>query len=206
MYTPQAFRRDDPDLLAGFIDATVFATLISSGADGPQATHLPLVLQRDPNGRRTLLGHVARANDHWRLLDGNPVLAVFHGPAHYVTPSWYATKAKTAKVVPTWNYVAVHARGRARLVSDPGGLLSLVAVLTDHMEGGRAEPWRVDDAPPDYVATLLEHIVGIEIDVEALEGKFKLGQNRSAEDRASLAAGLGAERPAMAAEVEKWLA
>lgn len=205
MYNPPAFRRDDRDQLADFIDTTVFGTLISNGADGPRVTHLPFLLARPAAAPRTLRCHMARANDHWRLLDAAPVVAIFQGPEHYVTPSWYASKAQTAMVVPTWNYVVVHARGRARVVSDPESLRDLVATLTDHMESGRAAPWRVDDAPADYVATLLEHIVGIEIEIESLEGKFKLGQNRAAEDQASLAVGLAREMPEVAAALEKFL-
>jgi transcriptional regulator len=205
MYNPTAFRHDDPDRLAAFVDSAVFGTLVSNGADGPRASHLPFLLERAATGSGTLRAHLARANDHWTLLDGAPVLVIFHGPEHYVTPSWYASKAKTGKVVPTWNYVVVHARGRARIWSDADRLRNLVAALTDHMESARAAPWHVDDAPDDYVTALLEHVVGIDIELESLEGKFKLGQNRAAEDRASLAAGLASEMPAVAAAVAEFL-
>ena len=204
LYNPSAFRSDDDHRLAQVIERTVFGTLISSGADGPRASHLPFLL-RGASGGRILRAHLARANDHWSLLDDAPVLVIFHGPAHYVSPGWYASKAQTGKVVPTWNYVVVHARGRARVWHDTQRLRSLVEDLTDHMERNRAAPWAVDDAPADYLARMTAQIVGVDIELEQLEGKFKLGQNRSAEDRASLAMGLAAERPDVAAALAELL-
>jgi transcriptional regulator len=199
LYNPAAFKNDEPDLLADVIEHIVFGTLICNGADGPTASHLPFRLERGGSGKGTLHAHLARPNDHWQSLDATPVLVIFQGPAYYVSPSWYPTKAVTGKVVPTWNYVVVHARGRARVWHDPERLRELVTALTNHQGFGREAPWAVDDAPADYLATMLANIVGVSIELTSLEGKFKLGQNRSAADRSGLAAGLAAERPDVAA-------
>ena len=197
LYNPQAFKVEDPSLLADVIDAISFATLVSNGPDGPRASHLPFLLDRDAGEHGVLRGHLAGANGHLANLDGAPVLAIFHGPAYYVTPSWYASKAADGKVVPTWNYVMVHARGHAHLYRDRVRLRDLVGRLTEHMERHRAAPWAVSDAPADFVQRMVGQIVGIDLPIEWLEGKFKLGQNRSAADRATLAAGVAAELPAI---------
>lgn len=188
MYLPAHFEQTDPEALAGLIRAHPLALLASLGADGLTADHLPL--EYDP-AAGLLRGHVARANPLWRQADGRPVLAVFRGPEAYVSPSWYPGKAEHHKVVPTWNYAVVHAHGTLRAVADAPWLRALVARLTDHHEAGRAVPWSVDDAPPDYVEQMLRAIVGIEIAVTRLQGKWKTSQNRSAADRAGVAAGLG---------------
>jgi transcriptional regulator len=195
LYNPTAFRSDDRALLGRIIERIVFGTLICNGADGPRASHVPFRLERDGSAKLTLHAHLARPNDHWRLLDDAPVLVIFQGPAYYVSPSWYASKAVTGKVVPTWNYVVVHGRGRARVWHDPERLRDLVTALTDRQETHRDAPWAVDDAPADYLEAMLKQIVGVTIELESLEGKLKLGQNRSAADRAGLAAGLAAEHP-----------
>ncbi len=193
LYNPEAFRVDDRAVLSDVIDQQVFATLVSNGADGPNASHLPVLLDRTAGPRGTLRAHLARANGHWRALDGEPVLVVFQGPDHYVTPSWYPSKADGGKVVPTWNYVVVHARGRAAIRHDPEHLRRLVGALTGRMESARAEPWSVDDAPADFIDRMLAQIVGLDVEIESLEGKFKLGQNRPEADRAGLAAGIESE-------------
>lgn len=200
-YNPASFRVDDPALLGDCIDALVFAALLSNGPDGPRASHLPLLLDRANGG--TLRGHLARANGHADGLDGEPALVIFQGPAHYVSPAWYPSKAETGKVVPTWNYVVIHARGPVRLRHDPDWLHGLVADLTDRMEHDRQAPWAVSDAPADYTDTMLGHIVGVEIALTSLVGKFKLGQNRSAADRAGLAAGLAAGQPEVHAALRR---
>lgn len=192
-YNQAEFRLDDAARLGEMIDAMVFGILVT-GSD-LLATHLPFLLDRDQGGRGTLRAHLAQGNDHWRSLDGQPALVIFQGPEHYVTPSWYASKARTGRVVPTWNYAAVHVRGRVHVHHDRERLRALVGDLTARMEAGRADPWQVDDAPADYVSRMLDGIVGIDVEIEHLEGKLKLGQNRSAEDRASLAANLADERP-----------
>jgi transcriptional regulator len=140
----------------------------------------------------TLRGHVARANPVWRAAADTEVLAVFQGPQAYITPSWYPSKAETAKVVPTWNYAVVHMHGRLRITEDSAWLRALVERLTDTHEAARAQRWQVGDAPADYIEMMLRAIVGIEIEVTRLQGKWKVSQNRTAADRGGVAAGLGA--------------
>lgn len=200
-YNPQAFRLEDPAQLGRIIDATVFGTLVSNGDDGPRASHVPFLLDPEAGSRGTLRAHLARANEHWRHLDGQPALVVFHGPQHYVTPTWYASKAEHGRVVPTWNYVLVHVRGLVKTYQDPARLRALVEALTDHMEKSRAAPWHVDDAPVDFVDRMIGQIVGLDLEISQLEGKLKLGQNRSTSDRTSLAAGLARELPELAAQL-----
>jgi transcriptional regulator len=204
-YNPGHFRVDDPQILAGAIDVLVFGTLVSGGPDGLAVTHAPFLLNRDAGPHGTLEAHFARANRHWQGLDGAEALVIFQGPHHFVSPSWYATKRETHRVVPTWNYVMVHARGVARTFDDPARLRARVAALTDRMELDRAERWSIDDAPADYIDQLGRAIVGIDVELTALEGKFKLGQNRPEQDRASLAKALLAEHPDVYAHLRRLL-
>jgi len=201
-YNPAHFRVADHETLARAVDALVFGALVTSGPDGLAVTHAPFLLNRGAGALGTLEAHVARANPHWRALDGVDALVIFQGPQHYVSPSWYATKQQTHRVVPTWNYVIVHARGVARTFEDPARLRARVAALTDRMEARRAEPWSVDDAPAEYIEQLSRGIVGIDVELTALEGKFKLGQNRVESDRASLGAALLVERPDLHAALQ----
>lgn len=195
LYNPPAFREDDPEVLYPLLEAMPFATLVSGGADGPLASHLPLLVARHAGGGATLRGHLATANPHVETLDGARALALFQGPAYYVTPSWYASKREHGRVVPTWNYVAVHVRGRVSVYRDAARLHTLVEALTNHMERSRQAPWAVADAPAAFIERMLDQIVGIDLQVTAIEGKFKLGQNRPAADRATLSARLEAEQP-----------
>jgi transcriptional regulator len=163
------------------------ATLVSLQAGGITADAIPLEYMA---ASHTLRGHVARANPLWREAAGQAVLAVFNGPQAYITPSWYPSKSTTHKVVPTWNYTLVHAHGVLRVVEDAAWLHALVSGLTAHHEAPRAQPWAVSDAPDDYVQPMLRAIVGIEIPVDRLIGKWKISQNRSDADRLGVAAGL----------------
>jgi transcriptional regulator len=190
MYTPPAFRDDDRDSLIATIRAARLANFVTATADGPLATPLPLFLDESEGEQGVIYGHLARANQQWRVPTLGDALAVFMGPDAYVTPSWYATKLETGKVVPTWNYVAVQARGPVEFFDDPDRLLDVVKRLTDLHEGGRASPWAVSDAPPDFVRAQLRGIVGLRMPIARLEGKRKMSQNRSAADRAGVAAGL----------------
>ena len=204
MYLPPVFAEVRPDLLHDFMRRHPLALLVTQSPDGVQGDHVPLHLCQDDAGVWVLAGHVARANPLWRRHpDGAEALAVFAGPEAYVTPSWYATKAEDGRVVPTWNYMTVHARGPLRIRDDAAWLRRQVEALTDHMEHGRPRPWAVDDAPEDHVAQLLRAIVGIEIEIRGLEGKWKVSQNQPAENRAGVAEGLDAEpgAAAMAAAV-----
>jgi transcriptional regulator len=198
MYLPKHFEQTDPAALHALMRDHPLAMLVSSGADGLTADHVPLEFDAATS---TLRGHVARANPLWRHAHGQAVLAVFRGPEAYVSPSWYPSKTEHHKVVPTWNYAVVHAHGTLQAVDDAPWLHTLVSRLTAHHEGARAQPWAVDDAPADYVQQMLRAIVGIQIPVDRLVGKWKISQNRSAADRDGVAAGLATDGAAMAALV-----
>ena len=188
MYQPAHFNESDAHTLHALMKAHPLATLVRGGAEFA-ADILPLEVDRVGDGWR-VTGHVARANPLWREADGQPVLLLFQGPQAYVSPNWYPSKAQHGKAVPTWNYTTVQAHGRLRAIEDPAWLLAFVTRLTERHEGSRAMPWHVTDAPADYIDSMLRAIVGIEIEVTRLEGKYKLSQNRSAEDRTGVVLGL----------------
>jgi len=191
MYNPPAFAETRVPVLHAAMRDIGLATLVTLEADGIVASHVPMLVDPEPAPFGTLLGHVARANPQWRAPSREiEALAIFLGPEAYISPSLYPTKAATGKVVPTWNYVAVHAWGRLETFDDPARLLALVTRLTERHEAGRARPWAVSDAPADFVAGQLKGIVGFALEVTRLEGKWKVSQNRPAADRASVAAGL----------------
>ena len=193
MYTPRAFALDDLPEIQQLIQHTRLAQLVSVGEHGLQASHLPLLLNPDEGANGTLYGHMAKANPQWRdLQNGAEALVIFAGADAYVSPAFYPAKAEHGKVVPTWNYVAVHAYGRAETFSDGGRLLDIVSTLTDRHEAGRAQPWSVADAPADYIDGMLKAIVGFAIPIDRLEGKRKLSQNRSPADIAGVREGLAA--------------
>jgi transcriptional regulator len=200
VYVPRPNVLDDAAAVRALVRAVGAAELVSTGPDGyPLATRLPVVWDGD-----RLVMHIARANPHWRAVPADapvPALAVVTGPEAYVSPAWYASKAEHGRVVPTWNYSAVHLTGRLRRHDDPEWLREAVTLLTDLHEGRRAEPWAVTDAPAAYVDQQLRAIVGLELEVERVEAKAKLSQNRSAEDRAGVVAGLRAEGGAREAQV-----
>ena len=193
MYLPRHFEQHDPQALQALMREHPLAALVSTGAEGITADHLPLEFDARAGEHGTLFGHVARANPLWRVAAGAPVLAVFGGPQAYVSPSWYPSKAATHKVVPTWNYTVVHAHGVLEAVEDSPWLRALVGRLTDHFEAPRPVPWSVGDAPADYVQQMLRAIVGIRIPLTRLVGKWKVSQNRSEADRLGVADGLGAD-------------
>jgi transcriptional regulator len=202
VYTPSHFEESRPEVLRELMRRHPLATLITVVRGEPVANHLPLVFVAAPDAACVLRGHVARGNPVWREVpNGAPVLAVFQGPDHYVTPSWYPAKTEHGKVVPTWNYAVVHARGTIAWHDDPVWLRSFLDELTDGQESRRTAPWRITDAPAEYIERMLGAIVGFEIAVVALTGKWKLGQNRSAADRAGVATGLAAERTRAAEEM-----
>ena len=172
--------------------AARLATLVTSGPAGLWATPLPLLLEEGgPYG--TLLGHVAKANAHWTIASEHESLVVFPGPEAYVSPGWYPTKRETGKVVPTWNYVSVHAYGTAEFFHDDAGKLDAVEKLTGRHENGRDAPWAVSDAPAPFVAAQLNGIVGLRLRITRLEGKRKMSQNRNEADRAGVVSGLQAD-------------
>ena len=178
MYLPQHFREENPEKLQTLLREYSFATLVSWHDGLPFASHLPLLFEKDSAGNGKLLGHMARANPQWLSFENKqPVLAIFHGPHAYVSPSWYATPG-----VPTWNYAVVHVYGKPRLIEEKENLWQLIVRLTDIYEAAQPQPWK-PDMPEDRRAKLLEMIVGFEIEIEQIQGKFKLSQNRSLEDQ-----------------------
>ena len=193
------FQEDRVEILHAAIRAGGLATLVTLTADGLIASHVPILLDPEPAPYGTLTGHLARPNPQARGAVGD-ALTIFMGPDAYVTPSWYATKRATGKVVPTWNYVAIHATGPISFFDDPDRLLDVVTRLTGQYESGRAAPWAVDDAPADFVQGMLKGIIGFTLPIARLEGKWKMSQNRPAADRAGVVAGLQADgRPEVAA-------
>jgi transcriptional regulator len=196
MYTPPVFRDDDKDSLLATIRAARLATFVTATAEGPLATPLPLFLDETEGEHGVIHGHLAKANPQWRVPPVGDALAIFAGPDAYVSPSWYATKQETGKVVPTWNYIAVHAHGPVEFFDDPDRLLEVVTRLTNLHEGERASPWAVSDAPAAFVQAQLRGIVGLRMPVTRLTGKRKMSQNRNAADRAGVASGLAASERA----------
>jgi len=193
MYRPAQFREDDPSVLDAFVTAHPLGALVTSGADGLIANHIPMQLTRTADGVR-LRGHIARANDLWKTVaPASRVVVLFGGAQRYITPSWYPTKQATGEVVPTWNYCVVHAHGAIRFFDDREELHALVTVLTDHHEASRKRPWAVGDAPAPYIDGMLRAIVGFDIAVDRLEGKFKASQNRNPADRDGVAQGMLAD-------------
>jgi transcriptional regulator len=194
VYVPAQFREDRVPVLHAAIRQIAFGTLVTLGPDGLVASHVPMLLDPEPAPFGTLRGHIARANPQWRAPDPKvPALAIFTGPNAYITPSWYATKRQTGKVVPTWNYVVVHAQGPVSFFEDAERLRAIVTRLTDTHEAKRAAPWQVSDAPEDYVRAMLKAIIGFELPIARLEGKWKMSQNRPAEDRAGVVEGLAGD-------------
>jgi transcriptional regulator len=189
MYQPVHFREDRLDVQHGLISTHPLGLLVTAGPGGLMANAVPFLVDAEgPFG--TLRAHVARANPQWGELAGlDECLVVFQGPQDYVTPSWYATKRETGKVVPTWNYATVHAWGRPRVVEDATWLRRQIGDLTGSMERRRVAPWAVEDAPADFVAMQVRAIVGIEIPIARIEGKWKMSQNRTPADREGVVAG-----------------
>jgi transcriptional regulator len=198
MYQVGAFREERIDVMHALMRSHRLATLVTVHDGVPEANHLPLLIDPEPSPNGTLHGHVARANPLWRQADGQEVLVIFQGPQAYVTPSWYPSKRETGQVVPTWNYAVVHAHGTLVVHDDREWLRALVTRLTDQQEAGLPQPWRVADAPADYLERMLGAIVGIEIPLARLSGKWKVSQNRTAADRAGVAEGLGSQGDAEA--------
>jgi len=194
MYLPKDFKEDRAPVLHEAIRQARLGTLVTMGADGIEASHVPMLVDPEPAPFGTLHGHIARANPQWRrAAPAVQALAIFLGPDAYITPAWYETKRQSGKVVPTWNYVAIHAYGQLTFYEDADRLLALVTKLTETHEAGRDQPWAVSDAPKDFIAGMLKAIVGFELPIARLEGKWKMSQNRPAADRAGVVAGLARE-------------
>jgi transcriptional regulator len=194
MYTPPHFKLAELGTIHAAIHASRLASLVTATAEGLIATPLPMILAEGEGEYGTLYGHVAKPNPQWKLPATGEAMAIFMGPDADVTPSWYVTKQENGKVVPTWNYVAIHAYGAVEFFSDPERLRDVVTRLTERHELARAQPWAVTDAPSDFIDAMLKGIVGFAIPIARLEGKWKMSQNRPAEDRAGVISGLEAEQ------------
>lgn len=192
MYIPPAFLESDLPFIHETMRAAGLANLVTATAGGLVCTPLPLLLDEREGEMGTLYGHVAKANPQWREPPTMDAMAVFMGPDAYVTPSWYESKGRDGKVVPTWNYVAVHAYGPVEFFEDADRLLALVTRLTDRHEASRPQPWAVADAPPDFIRAQLRGIVGLRLPITRIDAKRKMSQNRKAEDRAGVVRGLEA--------------
>lgn len=190
MFQPPVFREDRTEVMEELISAHPFSTIVSSATGRLTADHVPLVLKHSEGSKR-LEGHIAAANPLFSET-GNEfdVLAIFQGPQTYVTPSWYASKREHGKVVPTWNYVVVHVRGRLKFTRDPAWLLRHLGDLTDQHESHRAEPWAVDDAPRDFIERQFRALVGFEIAIEDMQGTWKVSQNKAVKDWTGVKSGL----------------
>lgn len=208
MYRPAAFAEDDPVRLGALIKAHPLACLVAHGPKGLVAAHVPLLAVTDTDGRIVeLFGHLARANPFWvEAGDGAEVLAVFTGPDAYVSPSMYPSKAEHGRVVPTWNYQRIEARGRLHLITQPSQVRPFFEAPTHVMEAGREPAWSVDDAPEAYIRQLSLGVVGLRIAVTVIEGVFKLSQNKSSADQAGVEAGLAAEDASAARALSKLMA
>jgi transcriptional regulator len=192
LYIPEHFRETRPEVLHALIRRHALAALVAMTPAGLTANHIPMLLEVK-GGTTCLRGHVARGNPLWRdLRDGSPVLAIFRGADHYISPSSYPSKRETGRAVPTWNYAAVHVHGAIRFIRDTDWLRSFVEALTDEHERKQLDPWHVSDAPADYIELMLHSIVGFEITVTRIDGKVKGSQNRADADRLGAAAALQA--------------
>lgn len=206
MYLPAHFKEERPEVVRGLIADHPLGALVTLGPDGLNGNHIPFLHDPDPAPLGTLRAHVARSNPVWRELDrGAEALVIFQGPQVYVTPSWYPRKQQTGKVVPTWNYLVVHAYGPLRAIDDAEWLRGFVTRLTDRFESGRADPWKVTDAPADFIEATLKAIVGIEVPVTRIIGKWKVSQNQQPPERDGVARGLRAAGDANAARVADWV-
>jgi transcriptional regulator len=191
MYQTSHFVETRAEVLHALVRSHPLATLVTLSTTGLQAQHVPLLLRVNGEGRAALVGHVARANPVWKDTDlREPVLAIFQGPQHYISPGWYATKAAHGKVVPTWNYAVVHAKGVLTVHDDAAWVRRQMQGLTTQQEAPLPAPWAIDDAPRDYTDTLIAAVVGIEIVVDAWAGKWKVSQNQPAANQTTVQAGL----------------
>ncbi|MHA6299939.1 FMN-binding negative transcriptional regulator [Devosia sp. CAU 1758] len=197
MYTPPAFRENDPVELLRLMRAARLSTLVTATQDGIMATPLPLILDETEGARGVLYGHLAKANLQWSTPVTGEAMVIFNGPDAYVTPSWYESKREHGKVVPTWNYVTVHAYGAVEFFTDEARLHDAVSRLTRLHETPRAQPWAVTDAPEPFIKSQLKGIVGLRLTISRIEGKVKMSQNRSEADRRGVADGLAASPDAV---------
>jgi len=205
MFTPPVFLEERLPVVHDLMHQARLVSLVTMGENGLEASQVPIVFDQSVGEFGTIHGHLSRGNAQWRTADTKvPALIMFSGPDAYISPSWYATKAQTEKVVPTWNYQAIHAYGTIEFFEDPDRLLDLVTRLTTKHEGARTDPWAVSDAPADFIAAQLKGIMGFTLPITRLDGKSKMSQNKSDEDRQGVIRGLnedGTEQEAIVAQV-----
>ena len=191
MYIPKVHEENRIEVLHDLVESQPLASLVTMGKSGLFASHLPMVLERESAQHGLLKGHLSRANQQWRdFLPSVEALAIFSGPQHYITPSWYPEKLETGRVVPTWNYAVVHAYGHLKVIEDAAWLLDHLKSLTSIHEAASPQSWKVSDAPADYIESLVKGIVGLELPIERLEGKWKVSQNQSERNRIGVVEGL----------------
>jgi transcriptional regulator len=193
MYAVQHFSEESIPVMRAYLAEHPFAALVVNTANGPSVDHIPLEFEASLGAKGCLLGHIARSNQLWREFESGPGLAVFSGHQAYISPDWYASKAGDPRVVPTWNYAAVHVSGTLRFFHDSDRIREILERLTDRFESNRPTPWRMNDAPPEFISQLAGAVVGIELEIEKMIGKWKLSQNRPLEDRDGVIAGLRRE-------------
>jgi transcriptional regulator len=206
MYCPTHFQEASPAALIDLIEQHPLGTVVCHTENGLVADHIPLLFRPEAGTAGKLLGHVAANNPLWQLGSDQALLVVFQGPSAYISPNWYATKAEAGKVVPTWNYAVVHAYCSLTAIRDPAKVLALVSELTDRHESKQPHPWRVSDAPSEFTERLLNNIVGIELTIHRLQGKWKVSQNQTTANQLSVIAALqgqGTEGPNQMAELVK---
>jgi transcriptional regulator len=204
MYIPPQFDQPDVEVMHELIRTRSLATLVTMGSEGINANHIPLHLSASSEPFGVLRGHVARANPIWNDLDSSiEALAIFHGPDAYISPSWYATKQDAGKVVPTWNYTVVHAYGSLRIIDDAAWVRTQLEALTTQNEVGLPQPWAMSDAPEDFTEKLIQALVGIEMIITRLSGKWKVSQNQPLQNQHSVIQGLTASEQAAMAELVK---
>lgn len=194
MHIPKSFEESDTPRLLEFIHLHPLGSLITYHDGDIDGCHIPFLVSRDENDSRIVLqGHIARANDLWRRdLANKQILTIFQGPDTYISPNHYPSKMETGKAVPTWNYATVHAKGTVKFLHDERWLMSFLERFTDHHESVNPNPWKISDAPSNYIARMLKAIVGVEVEVETLVGNFKLSQNKADKDRQGVISGLAA--------------
>lgn len=193
MYAVQHFRQKSVPEMRAYLAENPFAALVVNTANGPAVDHIPLEFDAGSSSEGRLLGHVARSNPLWREFESGPGLAVFSAHHAYISPDWYASRAADPRVVPTWNYVAVHVSGTLRFFHDADRIQELLERMTDRFESARTTPWRMTDAPAEYIGRLVAGVVGVELQIDSMVGKWKLSQNRPPEDRDGVIAGLRQE-------------
>lgn len=193
MYAVEHFEQKSVPVMRSYLAANPFAALVVNTAEGLSVDHIPLDFDTGSSPRGRLLGHIARSNPLWRKFESGPALAIFSGHQAYISPDWYASKATDPRVVPTWNYAAVHVSGTLRFFHDADRIQELLERLTEKFESSRSTPWRVSDAPAEFTARLVGAVVGIELEIDDMVGKWKLSQNRPPKDRDGVMAGLRRE-------------